>query len=162
MYVSLSICLFYDIRNVPNILIRNLIWLPHSTGVSGTDKLVLTVWMYEKSVTNYPLQKETWTHLVAFPEMKLNNTSQYRNGCEPAVSALRRKVRSASQFLNFQARVFQFQIMYKWKTSMALVLNDEEACSSWLNPTVCSGQSSPWARHKKSTQQNNWRNLQQI
>lgn len=51
--------MFYDIWNVPNILIRNLIWLPHSTGVSGTNKLSLTVWMYEKSVTNYPFQKET-------------------------------------------------------------------------------------------------------
>lgn len=69
VYVCLYICpfimryLFYDknsdIWNVPNILIRNLIQLAHSTGVSGTNKLLVTAWMYEKSVTNYPFQKET-------------------------------------------------------------------------------------------------------
>jgi len=55
--------LFYDknsdIWNVTNILLGNLIWLPHSTEVSGTNKLLMTAWMYEKSVTNYPFQKET-------------------------------------------------------------------------------------------------------
>lgn len=85
--------LFYDknsdIWNAPNILIRNLIWLPHSAGVSGTNELLLTVWMYEKSVTNFPFQKEALIYLVAFPEMEQSNTLWLRDGCEPTVSTLR-------------------------------------------------------------------------
>lgn len=85
--------LFYngnnDIWNVPSILIRNLIWVLQHREVSGTNKLYLTAWMYEKAVTNYPFQKKTSADLVAFPEMEQSNTLWLRNGCEPGVSTLR-------------------------------------------------------------------------
>lgn len=78
-----------DIWNAPNTLIRNLIWLPQSAGVSGTNNLLLTVWMCKKSVTNFPFQKEVLTYLIAFPEKEQRNTLWLRNGCKPTISTLR-------------------------------------------------------------------------